>query len=247
MEVDITKRKSVFMFLLVALACMFNTLYVSAGMGNFTTKPDKYEIEQQKQYKLPTPKAYHMAINGNIVSTEILDDEDIIRRPNTGISPMGYWEDGYYYASDNYRFFVSQVNWWNKTHETVTLKYIQRETVTTEWDVSGKIEADAEFRVQFLAALQAKFGAQVTHTHITEKSDEIEAQMNVPPGHEAYINKYKGGAYSGGSAVWYKYYVTPNHDYILVGTYIETNQGGWGIMSNVISYTNGSYFRGFDS
>nr|MBO2494643.1 hypothetical protein [Clostridia bacterium] len=110
MEVDITKRKSVFMFLLVALACMFNTLYVSAGMGNFTTKPDKYEIEQQKQYKLPTPKAYHMAINGNIVSTEILDDEDIIRRPNTGISPMGYWEGGYYYASDNYRFFVSQVN-----------------------------------------------------------------------------------------------------------------------------------------
>ena len=60
--------------------------------------------------------------------------------------------------------------------------------MTTEWDVSGKIEADAEFRVQFLAALQAKFGAQVTHTHITEKSDEIEAQMNVPPGHEAYIN-----------------------------------------------------------
>jgi hypothetical protein len=235
---------------------MFNTLYVSADIGNFTTEPDVYEIERQKQYTQPMPEAYHRDINGNLVSTEMVDDQDIIRGTNTGISPMGYWQNGYYYVfaryepntykTDNYRFFVSQVNWWNKTRETVILKYTQKETVITEWDVSGKIELDAKFKVKFLATLQGRFGAQVTQRHVTERSDIVEAQMNVPPGYEAYINKYKGGAYAGGSAVWYKYYVTPNNDYILVGTYTETNQGGWGIMSNVTSYINGSRYKGIE-
>ncbi len=214
------KKISIFIlaFLILFIPLFQSNTLASGNYSVFSTVPDATEIERQKQYELPESKAWETNKQGKVVPVR-----SIVFKRNTNIIKNGKigtmsWvdADGYVYvfndyAQNNYltdskRFFVSRVTLENKGSQPLPLKYIQQETVQTNWVVSSKISAEADLGNKFIAKLKTSLELSVARSSTTYSSTTIEAGPTyIPPGYGASYTKYRKGAFGQGQAEWKKY------------------------------------------
>ncbi len=198
----------------------------------FTTVPDAAELERQKQYELPEPTAWEVDNQGNKKKVPYIV-------PALNYSTQSFSDSNYDYIfngwtlnstkTDPKRFFVDKVSVENRSGGSLPLKYIQQQAVTTQWSVGINIEAEAEFKVSFLASLKAKLGGSYSYSKTTSSSTTIEAgPKNVPAGYVASYTKYRSGGYGAGQAAWKKYVKNSASQ---VGMYY-TGETGWAVNDN---------------
>lgn len=223
--------------LTTSLLCTTTPMYAASTVspstsikGTFSTIPDAKELERQKQYELAPPTAWEVDTQGNkkIVPYIVPSVESANTQSFTDAN-YSYVFQGFTINNtkqDAKRFFVDKITIENNSPGLLPIKYIQQESVTNEWSVGTNIEAEAEFKVSFLASLKAKLGGSFTASKTTLKSTTIEAgPKNVPPGVRASYTKYRSGGYGAGQAAWKKY---PKGSGSLVGMYY-TGESGWAI------------------
>ncbi|MEC2346710.1 MULTISPECIES: hypothetical protein [Paenibacillus] len=205
--------------------------------GVFSTTPSKEELERQKQYQLDTPLAWEIDLEGKKKYVPY-----IVPNKESGIGTNSWSDSNYTYVFngwtlnstkiDKKRFFVSRVTVENRSTGTLPLKYVQQESVTTKWEVGANIEAEAEFKVKFLASLNAKLGGSYNYSKTTYSSTTVEAgPKNIPAGYSASYTKYRAGGYGAGQAEWKKY---PKGSSSWIGMYY-TGESGWAVNENDVT------------
>jgi len=228
----------------------------------FSLEPTGEDLERlNSQPQEPDPIAWTEDLNGNITPTETISNEELKglveyvdeehgNFDNNGGVSVNFMEDygtyiySYvwqyytenYNAIDRYRFFQGSCSVENLTGSDITLKYIQAQSKSNTWSVTGKVEVEAEFKVAMLAKLTANAGVSVTHSWVTQASSTIEMTMTVRPGYTGTLSRYKQGAYSRGAGCWKKYKVIKATGQVTdLGSYYETGTA-WGICQNVDNY-----------
>ncbi|MCL9661361.1 hypothetical protein L2089_11740 [Paenibacillus hunanensis] len=198
----------------------------------FTAVPDAAELERQKQYELQTPNAWEIDNQGNKKKVPYIVPALNYTTQSFSDSNYDYIFNGWTLNStktDPKRFFVDKVSVENRSGGSLPLKYIQQQSVTTQWSVGANIEAEAEFKVSFLASLKAKLGGSYSYSKTTSSSTTIEAgPKNVPAGYVASYTKYRSGGYGAGQAAWRKYVKNSASQ---VGMYY-TGETGWAVNDN---------------
>lgn len=134
--------------------------------------------------------------------------------------------------SNDYQHFISSVGLRNRGPDPVPLKYIQTESNQNQWTVTGKVEAEAEFKVAMLAKLKATFGLNIAASKTTYSSTEVEFTLSIPPGKTGKISKYYAGKYSGGQGVWHGENIISGAD---AGYYYELGSA-WAIATNETNF-----------
>lgn len=134
--------------------------------------------------------------------------------------------------TNDYQHFVSSVSLRNTTKDPIKLKYTQSSSKVNYWSVTGKVEAEAEFKVAMLSKLKATFGASISTSTTTTASETVEFTINVPVGKTGKISKYYAGKYSGGQGVWSVKDAIGGYD---KGYYYE-EAGAWAIERSEVNY-----------
>lgn len=205
----------------------------------FSTEPTERAVENAEKFCTNSPRsARFITLDGDVIPTELggpyANDSGMMRRPPDYFNVV--WTPGDYvpnhYDEDDYRFFVSSVSLRNNTGAPMELQYAQQETVNLTWEFEGEAEVEADFGIKVLSDLHGRFSASVKRESNVEESAKIEFKMVVPAGKEGYIDKYYGGVYSGGLAIWNGFNPFTNTDY---GTY-EEEIGAWAICENEVHY-----------
>ncbi|MEF2966108.1 hypothetical protein V3851_09730 [Paenibacillus sp. M1] len=244
------KNRVITMILSLSLLASFSPVAANANSslqgtnddyGVFSTVPDKEELERQQQYKLDPPTAWEVDLNGNkrIVPYTVLNKKGGIGTNSWSDSNYTYVFNGWTLNStkvDKKRFFVSRVTVENNSTGLLPLKYVQQESVTTKWEVGANIEAEAQFKVAFLASLKTKLGGSYNYSKTTMSSTTVEAgPKDIPAGYKASYTKYRAGGYGAGQAEWKKY---PKGSSSWVGMHY-TGESGWAVNENdvTIEYT----------
>lgn len=243
-------KKILGFLLVISIIFNFSTLTVKATPTSdadtdvvFSTTPSKDDLKLVEPVN-QNVKAWIKDANGNI---QFVNPKFSPKIRNGNIIQPNYVEGRLVYTflryednvskSNPYQHFVSSVSIKNTTNDPITLKYYQQKTTTNTWSVTGNIEVEAQFSVQVLAKLKAKFGASVTKSHTTYSSDSVEFTMNVPVGKTGKISKYYAGKFTGGYGVWKVQDVIGGYE---PWTYYE-EVGAWGIEPNEVNYQATTY------
>jgi hypothetical protein len=228
----------------------------------FSLEPTGEDLEiLNSQPKQSEPRAWIVSPTGKKTPTQVVSEDELkglveyrdntkSNNKNGGITTLDFSEDygtyiynyvwqSYlqdYNSTDAYKFFQGSCSIENRTGSNITLKYIQSESKSNTWSVTGKVDIEAEFKVAMLAKLKANIGGSVTNTWTTSSSSTIETTMTVRPGYLGKLSRYKQGAYSGGAGSWKKYkLVKATGEDIDMGLYYETGTA-WGICQNIDNY-----------
>ncbi|MFD0674611.1 hypothetical protein [Cohnella sp. GCM10027633] len=236
-------KKSLFVVSLLALLTIDTPIYASANepVQNYSDQPDSFEIERQKKYELPAINAWEMSSSGEKIQVQPRNyDGPQSRVPNDGFS---YVFDSYVQSSTQYdqkRFFIGKV-WIENTNSAgttpISLKYTQQTSKTTNWEVSANINATAEFKVAFLAKLNASLSLSGKYVVTDNSSTTVEQSAQVPGRTYYEINKYRAGGYGAGQAAYRKY--SPGGG-SLIGMYYE-GASGWAPDENVVGWSHSSH------
>lgn len=198
-------------------------------------------------------KAWLITPDGKKVPSEIISEDELhgkieyndieLTNKDSPITPNFIEDHGTYFYSyewqyyvpkyssyDQYHFYKGSCSFANYTNDPVPLTYEQNTSCTSTWSFTGKVEAEAGFKVAILADMKAKAGIEVSTEHTSYKGETIGATITIPTKKTGYIYRYKGGQYSGGSGCWRKYKVYKatgqSED---MGLYYETGDA-WGIV-----------------
>lgn len=215
----------------------------SNSLGVFTTIPDEAEMQRQEQYKLDSPTAWEVDQDGKKKEVPYIvpNDPNLIHSNSFSDANYTYVFDGWTLSDqkqDPKRFFVDKITVENRTSSPLPLKYIQQNSVTSNWEVGANIQAEAELKVKFLASLKATLGGSFNKSKTTSSSTTVEAgPQNVKPGYSASYTKYRSGGYGKGQASWRKY---PKNSASWVGMYY-TGESGWAVNENATTITLNEY------
>jgi hypothetical protein len=203
----------------------------------FSTVPTSDNLKKMEPVNQDV-KAWTIDQNGN---KKFVTPMNLANTNDNMVSPM-YVEGRLVYTfirydqnvtkSAMYQHFVSYVSLRNTTQDPIPLKYTQQNSTTNAWQVTGKVEAEAEFKTAMLAKLKASFGLSVSDTKTTYSSTNVEFTINIPVGKTGKISKYYAGKYSGGQSVWSVQDVIGGYPPF---TYYE-EASAWGIATNEVNY-----------
>lgn len=229
----------------------------NSSTGVFSLQPTEIDRKfmDSRVKKEPEPTAWFVGNDGVTNEVPIITEEELkglieYNDQNNGWITPSFTEDygTYIYqynwkyytqnhqSTDPYKFFQGSVSLENGTGSNMTLKYTQTQSKSNTWNITGKVEVEAEFKVAMLAKLSANVGGSVSDSWTTYSSSSVENTMTVRPGYKGTLSRYKQGAYSGGAGTWQKYKVVKaTGDVTDLGTYFETGTA-WGIQNNVDNY-----------
>lgn len=137
-----------------------------------------------------------------------------------------------YHAKKDFAFPVGGVTLRNTSQNPISLKYRQENSNTVRWQVEGGADIEAKFGTKILADLKAQFSVNVQKAWTAMQGTSVEFEMIIPVGKIGHIDKYYGGVYSGGIAVWHGY--NPMGGYKTQDWREET--GAWGIDPDKVAY-----------
>lgn len=256
----------------IAVALLIATTIVTpvthaAGNTEFIHKyysdgPEKYDKKLDEFKK----EAYFEDLNGNKIKTQIVSDDEFTGQKefsdstnSGGITPQFTEDYGTYIYQYNwkyyvpnydsysmYKFYKGQVTFQNASSSTqlVPLSYSQTSSVQSVWTTTGRIEAEAGFKVSVLAEMKAKVGLEVSYQHTSYTGETIGATVHVPAGRTGYIYRYKAGQYTGGSGAWDKWkIVKATGQSTNLGIYYETGNA-WGIIGSDDHWKGGDVANG---
>lgn len=230
----------------------------------YSDGPEKYDKKLDEFKK----EAYFVDLNGKKTKTQIVSDDEFTgqkefndsKATNPGqISPLFSEDYGTYIYQYNwkyylpnyesysmYKFYKGQVTFQNASSSTqpVPLSYSQTSQSQSTWTTTGRIEAEAGFKVAVLAEMKAKIGLEVSYQHTSYTGETIGATVSVPKGRTGYIYRYKGGQYTGGSGAWDKWKVVKATGQATnLGIYYETGNA-WGIVKTDDHWKGGDVANG---
>lgn len=212
----------------VLFFCVLPANAQTVTSGQFSLQPTTRDLQIiNSQPAPPAVQAWTIGLDGTKqMVTPISNDELLGKVTHTDTSSIsgaqpnftqdyGTYIDSYvwqfytqsYYNYDQYHFYQGECSFSNKTLNNVTLTYTQEQSNTSTWQVTGKVEVEAEFSVEILAKLTADVSVTVAKTSTSQTGETIGATITVQPGYEGYISRYKAGAQSGGAGEWEEYKV----------------------------------------
>ncbi|MFD2671111.1 hypothetical protein [Marinicrinis sediminis] len=211
----------------------------------FSTTPDAQEQKRLEQYTLTPGTAYEIDVHGIKKMTEY----KVVNAKSGEVTTQWTDGNGYIYTFDSYvqnnystdpkRFYVSDVSVYNNSSQSIPIKYIQNNSVTTGWSVSANIQAEGSLKAAFLGKLSYSVGVTYTDSKTTTSSTTVElGPINVPARKAGKITKYRAGGYGAGQAAWRKYSPSGTS---YIGMYY-TGESGWAVNPNstTLAYTEWS-------
>lgn len=167
--------------------------------------------------------AYEIDNEGNSKEVNPISNSFRMRKPP--VDGFKYSPNSYQHSSgtlNNYFSHVGSFTIKNSGTTSITGKYVQEQSVTTNWSVGGAISAESTFKVAFISQVKAKVAASADYSKTTKAGTTYSVQSTVPPKKTMNVNAYRKGAKSTGKLVWNKY--SPSGS--LMGIYTETNHSG---------------------